>query len=458
MARTQTFAAISLGLAMVGATARAQTVPSVDVSTWRPSADPEANLILEPATTPGPWRWTLAVWTQYAQDPVVYRSRSGADLWPVAHFAGVDFVAGVGLGDRVSVGVDLPVFLWQNGDHGIPATFVDKGTVPSTGIGDALVSGKVTLVSNDRRSVQSGFGLAALAGVELPTGNRASFLANGAVAGSLRLLAEYAVGVGAVRGELGYAARASDRTWPGGGLDDVANFGNSIPWSVGLVVRPKLFASQLDSGDRQVWELAVHGSLPGGPTAPFAAGASRVSPALLAIDDRVALGHDRDAHVLLGGEVGLDGAIGVPAVRAVVAVEWSPRVHDQDGDGVPDERDECPDLPEDRDGIQDADGCPEDDADGDGVVDPDDACPLVPGVPSSDPKTNGCPAPAAPHSEPAPRPEPAPPPAPARETWPTPAPAPAPASAPAPAPASAPAPAPAPAPASAPPSPRERAP
>lgn len=443
MARTQTFAAISLGLAMVGTTAHAQTVPSVDVSTWRPSPDPEANLVLEPATTPGAWRWTLAAWTQYAQDPVVYRSRSGADLWPVAHFAGVDFVAGIGLGERVSVGVDLPVFVWQNGDRGIPGMFVNKGAVPSTGIGDGIVSGKVTLVSNDRRSVQSGFGLAALAGLELPTGNRSSFLANGAVAGSLRLLAEYAVGVGAVRAELGYAARASDRTWPGGGLDDVANFGNSIPWAVGLVVRPKLFASQLDSGDRQVWELAGHGSLPAGPTAPFAAGASRVSPALLALDDRVALGHDRDAHVLFGGEVGLDEAVGVPGVRVVLAVEWSPRVHDQDGDGIPDERDECPDLPEDRDGIQDADGCPEDDADGDGVVDPDDACPLVPGVPSSDPKTNGCPAPAIPaRSEPAPPPEPASPPVPARETWPTPEPTPTPTPAPEPAPTPAPAPTP----------------
>jgi hypothetical protein len=66
-------------------------------------------------------------------------------------------------------------------------------------------------------------------------------------------------------------------------------------------------------------------------------------------------------------------------------------VHDRDGDGVPDDVDQCPDLPEDKDGIQDQDGCPEDDADGDGIPDDQDKCPLAPGPASSDPKRNGCP-------------------------------------------------------------------
>jgi hypothetical protein len=112
--------------------------------------------------------------------------------------------------------------------------------------------------------------------------------------------------------------------------------------------------------------------------------------------------------LLIGAELGLDKAVGVPSVRGVVALQWAPRNHDSDDDGVPDDKDECPDLPEDRDGIQDADGCPEDDADSDGILDRDDACPLVAGVPSSDPKKNGCPgpqpapAPAAPPEERAP--------------------------------------------------------
>ena len=37
--------------------------------------------------------------------------------------------------------------------------------------------------------------------------------------------------------------------------------------------------------------------------------------------------------------------------------------------------DACPDQPEDRDGFEDSDGCPEPDNDGDGVLDGSDSCP-----------------------------------------------------------------------------------
>jgi outer membrane protein OmpA-like peptidoglycan-associated protein len=48
---------------------------------------------------------------------------------------------------------------------------------------------------------------------------------------------------------------------------------------------------------------------------------------------------------------------------------------DNDGDGIPDLKDECRDLSEDRDGFQDDDGCPDPDNDGDGIPDIRDDCP-----------------------------------------------------------------------------------
>ncbi len=60
---------------------------------------------------------------------------------------------------------------------------------------------------------------------------------------------------------------------------------------------------------------------------------------------------------------------------------------DTDGDGIPDHVDRCPKDPEDFDEFEDEDGCPDPDNDKDGVLDPDDACPNDPG-----PKENkGCP-------------------------------------------------------------------
>src|SRR5262249_25783383 len=51
---------------------------------------------------------------------------------------------------------------------------------------------------------------------------------------------------------------------------------------------------------------------------------------------------------------------------------------DNDSDGIPDAADKCPNEPEDKDGFQDDDGCPDPDNDGDGVPDAQDKCPDQP--------------------------------------------------------------------------------
>ena len=76
-----------------------------------------------------------------------------------------------------------------------------------------------------------------------------------------------------------------------------------------------------------------------------------------------AIGKYKDAYVLVGGEIGLDSAVGVPEVSGDLSIGWAPRSHDRDHDGIPDDVDECPDLPEDIEGVQDQDGCPENDSD-----------------------------------------------------------------------------------------------
>lgn len=64
------------------------------------------------------------------------------------------------------------------------------------------------------------------------------------------------------------------------------------------------------------------------------------------------------------------------APRNVVVVEAP---GDRDGDGILDPDDACPDVPENFNGFQDSDGCPDDpDTDGDGLPDSRDACQLDP--------------------------------------------------------------------------------
>lgn len=66
------------------------------------------------------------------------------------------------------------------------------------------------------------------------------------------------------------------------------------------------------------------------------------------------------------------------APAAAVEPTPVPGPGDRDGDGILDDTDKCVDEPEDKDGYQDEDGCPEPDNDGDGVLDGADKCPLDP--------------------------------------------------------------------------------
>jgi outer membrane protein OmpA-like peptidoglycan-associated protein len=85
--------------------------------------------------------------------------------------------------------------------------------------------------------------------------------------------------------------------------------------------------------------------------------------------------------VLVGGAgTGLVAGLGAPDIRlfGLISYAWEgiPPVYDRDHDGIIDERDKCPDNPEDLDSFQDEDGCPDLDNDGDGLPDVQDQCPL----------------------------------------------------------------------------------
>ena len=65
--------------------------------------------------------------------------------------------------------------------------------------------------------------------------------------------------------------------------------------------------------------------------------------------------------------------------------------HDLDGDGIADANDKCPDMPEDRDAFEDADGCPDPDNDKDGIMDMNDQCPNAPETMNGKKDDDGCP-------------------------------------------------------------------
>ena len=106
--RWMVVAGLAGALVTVRGAARAQTLPSIDMRTWRPSPDADASLVLEPTTTAGSWRWNLGAWAQYGLNSVVYRNRGDQKLRAVANFVGIDFTGGIGLGDRARSGSTCP--------------------------------------------------------------------------------------------------------------------------------------------------------------------------------------------------------------------------------------------------------------------------------------------------------------------------------------------------------------
>src|SRR5262249_11886033 len=80
-------------------------------------------------------------------------------------------------------------------------------------------------------------------------------------------------------------------------------------------------------------------------------------------------------QIQAGPGIGIVAGYGVPTLRFFAGIRYSPTTHDADHDGVPDDRDRCPNQAEDRDGVHDDDGCPEEDEDSDGVPDAEDKCP-----------------------------------------------------------------------------------
>jgi outer membrane protein OmpA-like peptidoglycan-associated protein len=125
-------------------------------------------------------------------------------------------------------------------------------------------------------------------------------------------------------------------------------------------------------------------------------GAQRCAPVELAMAES---NNDFAQHALDEGNYrsGRDAA-NVAESNAKLAIEKSPPAKcklygDRDGDGIKDNVDKCPDSPEDFDGFQDADGCPDPDNDEDGIPDKTDKCPNDPEDKDGFQDADGCPDP-----------------------------------------------------------------
>jgi OmpA-OmpF porin, OOP family len=372
------FAAAALAALPASAVA-AETVPSLDLRGFRPSTDPAAGLYLEPASSPATLDWNVGAWLSYIYRPITLRDpvTDAIAFDVIRHQLSGDLAFGIGFGRRVALGLDVPFVLYQTGDDPTDASMrtLGGGPLPRQALGDIGITGKLTILKPTRGDF-GGFAVALHGRVTAPTGDEASYVSEGHVTSETRLLTEFRVIALGVHFATGVKLRAEPERFacattpapPEGSAQEdpcPTRFGHEVPYGLGVSFRPQVLG--IDDAGRWTWFLEFHGHLPIAPA--FANG--RVASANLGAGARLTL---RDVSIMAGLETSVVGAIGGAPIRGLMSVGWAPRVHDVDGDGVDDDRDECRELAEDKDGFEDQDGCPDGDNDDDGVPDGDDRC------------------------------------------------------------------------------------
>lgn len=347
----------ALVAALLSAPGVAAPVPSLDLRRLSTPTDAQAALYLEPVQTPGHLQWNVGARSSYAHRLVVLEDESGRQLAvPVRHQVSVDYVAAFGLTDRLTLGGVFPTVVYQQGDD--VGALIDQATeLPTAALGDVALAVKAALVPSGSLG---GFALGALARVSFPTGNSSSYASESAATGELRLLGELSLVAITLQATGGMLVRGTEQSYAG------SQFGHELPWGIGLGFRPQILG--VDAAGRWQWNVEFHGALALTPSL----GARAQSPAVAGLSARYAVS---DVSVLAGAELPLSGAVGAPAVRAMLGLSYAPRFLDADDDGIGDAEDECVELAEDFDGFEDSDGCPDFDNDGDGVPDDLDKCP-----------------------------------------------------------------------------------
>jgi hypothetical protein len=352
-------------------------VPSLDLRGYRPSTDPRGGLFLEPASSPDHGEWNVGAYLSYVNRPVVLREPGTGTLafQVLAHQLTGDVVAGIGAFGRLFFGADLPFALYQTGDKPTAAStnMLGPTNIPAQALGDLALTGKWTMVAPTGGDL-GGFGLALHERFTVPTGDQASFLGEGAVTSTTRIFAEYRLIAVGVRASAGVLLRAEPERFACGPLPSSprdtcrTRMGHELPFGLGLTLRPQ--ALGIDEAGRWTLFLEGQGHLPLYPVVPLRS--RHVAALEVGLGARVALG---DFSLLGGLSTGFFGGIGTGPVRAMLSFGWAPRDHDADKDGVPDDKDQCRELPEDKDGFEDSDGCPDGDNDDDGIPDNEDKCP-----------------------------------------------------------------------------------
>ena len=306
--------------------------------------------------------WEAGFYLNLADDPLVLELDGERIAAPIHRQLGLNLLGSFSILDIFEIGIDVPLVLVQTGD--------DRFESAGFGIGDLRLVPRLGLF---RSGSADGLAIALLIDTRLPTGDSDTFQ-GGEVRVEPRLALDYRL--------------------PGG-----TRLGGNVGWAI----RPTSQFFDLTVDDGLTWGVAADVAIGTGfHLVPELNGGT----SLLADDVGT---EEAPLEALLGGRYVFDSGLlvhggfgtgliqgwGAPDWRLFAGLSFGPRVvleNDRDRDNITDDVDECPDVPEDIDGVEDDDGCPEDN-DGDGIEDALDECPFQPEDLDDFEDADGCPDP-----------------------------------------------------------------
>lgn len=356
--------------------AAAQSTTGFAIDRFEPAERGSQFFVTDNLDLRGAARPAFGAVLDYAYKPLVVNDPNGNERSSVvrhqmfAHLGG-SFV----LADRLRLGMNLPLALYQDGEetrlNGETLKPADKPAM-----GDFRFAADLRVVGQKTDPFTLAVGMRAW----IPTGERSQFTGDGSVRLAPQVLAAGDLGLLTYAARLAVVYRARDDAYAGSDLGSelVGALGAGIKSKDGkLVIGPEVFGSTVFSGSDTFF-------------------AKRSSPAEWVFG----LHYDVTDELRVGAGVGggLTRGYGAPQLRGLLSLEYAAAYEkpDRDKDGIPDDEDACPDASGVRDPDPKKNGCPRElpppsDRDKDGVLDRDDACPTVPGIRTTDPATNGCP-------------------------------------------------------------------
>ncbi|MCP4604638.1 MAG: OmpA family protein, partial [Proteobacteria bacterium] len=316
----------------------------------------------------------VGLYLDYQHDPLVLRIKSPDTVirYVVENQLVGDLLGAFSIMPWLDVGLALPVVLYQNGEG-----FVDQGSPGSFSVGDLRLHVKGRLFRTEDKL----FSVSLAPYITFPTGKLVDHFSGSE---GVTFVPQVAAGFnfwehGGVALDLGYRMVKNEQIADLNLHDELlVRLGGWVPipifpqkfLAIAEVITATTASDPFD--DINQWPFEIDLGLRYFP-APW-------------------------IHVNLGSGFGVTKGYATPDFRIFAGVVMTiprhqPQPKDTDGDGLLDPDDQCPLEPEDKDGFEDEEGCPDPDNDQDGILDINDKCPLEPEDKDTFEDQDGCPDP-----------------------------------------------------------------